>query len=81
MGRTPLHLASIRGHSEVVYLLLQFGANVDMTDIDNNTASHFAAEYGHLSVLELLLQYFPDVTIKNRLSKMPVEISVSNDIT
>lgn len=39
-GRTALHHASKRGHDEVVKLLLDYGAQVDLQDQNGNTALH-----------------------------------------
>lgn len=55
-GRTPLHLAVLRGHAPLVRLLLQRGAPVGAVDRAGRTALHEAAWHGHSRVAELLLQ-------------------------
>lgn len=55
-GRTPLHLAVLRGHTRLVRLLLQRGAPVGAVDRAGRTALHEAAWHGHSRVAELLLQ-------------------------
>ncbi len=39
-GNTPLHLASYEGRFELIHLLLQAGACVNMKDRDGNSALH-----------------------------------------
>ena len=59
---TPLHLASARGHAEVVALLLRSGASVfSVTHSRGETALHLAAKYGSLNTIELLLKNSADV--------------------
>lgn len=46
----------IRGNEEIAFLLINAGAEINNTDIDNNTALHFATTKGHVNVVELLLK-------------------------
>ncbi|XP_063091331.1 ankyrin repeat domain-containing protein 65 isoform X1 [Cavia porcellus] len=55
-GRTPLHLAVLRGHAPLVHLLLRRGARPDLTDGAGRTPLHEAAWHGHSRVAELLLR-------------------------
>jgi len=43
-GYTPLWLSVRKGHEEVVKLLLESGANVDIQGKDGKTVQHFAVE-------------------------------------
>lgn len=55
-GQTPLFLASMNGHLEVVEFLLGKGAKVDVTDtFYKSTAIGFAAGRKHFAVVKLLL--------------------------
>jgi ankyrin repeat protein len=60
-GLTALHLASSRGHSDMVALLLRQavagGRRIDVNAVDLNgrTAVDYCAYYGHTSCLEALL--------------------------
>lgn len=45
--RTPLHLACIRGHLEIVRMMVSSGVNKNCRDFDENTPLHFASEYGN----------------------------------
>lgn len=54
-GRTPLHLASCRGYTDIVHLLLQHGADPNARDSVGNTPLHLAAVSSKISVVTLLL--------------------------
>ncbi|XP_052505750.1 ankyrin repeat domain-containing protein 66 [Budorcas taxicolor] len=52
--RTPLHWAAIKGHMEVLQLLIKHGARPCLVTDVGWTPAHFAAESGHLNVLKAL---------------------------
>jgi ankyrin repeat protein len=52
---TPLHLASRRGHSQVVKELREHGADVEAKELDGWTPLHCACCEGHLAVVNELL--------------------------
>ena len=53
-GRTPLHMAAIRGHREMVEVLLSKGALVNAVDGDGWTPLRWATASGAREVSELL---------------------------
>lgn len=55
-GRTPLHLASSKGHLGCAELLLGAGAEVDARSKDGRTALFRAAAHGDRPMVKLLLQ-------------------------
>lgn len=54
-GWTPLHYASDRGHSAVVSVLLDEGANASSKDGMKRTPLHLAAARGHVECVKALL--------------------------
>ncbi|KAK1170189.1 hypothetical protein AOXY_G6981 [Acipenser oxyrinchus oxyrinchus] len=55
-GRTPLHLAAYKGHTEVVRILLKADCDLDIQDDSEQTALHRAAVVGNTDVISALLQ-------------------------
>lgn len=55
MGRTALHHAAAQGHSDVVRLLLDHGASIDVEDTQMITPLRTASQKGQTSVVEHLL--------------------------
>lgn len=53
---TPLFYAAIRGHREIVDLLLEQKAEIEVTDIYERTPLSAAAEHCHIEIVTLLLE-------------------------
>ena len=53
--QTSLHIASSEGHLDIVYLLLEQGADVDAKDDNGRTAYLIALDNGRHEVAQLLL--------------------------
>jgi len=61
-GQTALMLAASHGRLDMVRLLLEAGANVNVRDEDGSTALMCAAEHGHANILKYLLS-LPDTDV------------------
>jgi ankyrin repeat protein len=65
IGCTPLHLASFKGMTKIVELLIENGASVDDTDNNGNTALHYAVgEKGKAffdSLLNLRISWWKEI--------------------
>uniref|UniRef100_A0A8C9XIU9 Ankyrin repeat domain 6b n=1 Tax=Sander lucioperca TaxID=283035 RepID=A0A8C9XIU9_SANLU len=55
-GRSPLHLAAYKGHTEVVRILLKAGCDLDIQDDGEQTALQRAAVVGNSDVISALIQ-------------------------
>lgn len=53
---TPMDCAAAKGHSTLVSILLNAGADVDPTDKLKVTPLQLAAQEGHLNVVNILLE-------------------------
>jgi len=49
-GRTPLHLASERGHVDVAWMLVECGADVSAQAKDRSTPLHWVSLHGLLCI-------------------------------
>jgi len=56
LNRSPLHLAVLNGHLEIVDLLLENGAKITAKMIDGRTSVHLASQSGYLDILKLLFK-------------------------
>ncbi len=58
-GRTPMHWACYKGHTEVVYRLCELGANMEAVDAMRRTPLHWAARRGHTGCVQVPSSLFP----------------------
>lgn len=71
-GRNALHIATLRGHVEVVKVLCLHKIDWDAADLEGNTALHFAAEGGYKEIIIHLLSV-GCVLRKNRDKLTPID--------
>jgi Protein kinase domain/Ankyrin repeats (3 copies) len=77
MNRTPLHLATIHNHINVVKLLIHEGAIIDLVDNDVNTPLHYASTQGYSEMVDWLLKKNPKLDIKNHRERTPADIALN----
>lgn len=69
-GQTTLMLAASHGKLDVVNLLLECGADVNIQDDDGSTALMCAAEHGYLDIVNALSSHPEcDLTTKDNVSQ------------
>ncbi|XP_064884448.1 ankyrin repeat domain-containing protein 27 isoform X6 [Columba livia] len=56
-GFTPLHMAALHGHSELVSLLLRHGARISARNAKHAVPLHLACQKGHFQVVKCLMDY------------------------
>jgi hypothetical protein len=74
-GKTPLIIASKRGHLDIVKKLLEKGADVNCKDANGKTPLIIASECGHLNIVKNLLGKGADVNCKDANGKTPLIIA------
>ncbi len=78
-ARTPLMLAAIIGDQMCLGLLLQAGADVNVTDMYGNTALVLAAKYGHCRCLEAFVKAGANVNHVNALQNTALILATRNN--
>ncbi|CAF3150767.1 unnamed protein product [Rotaria sp. Silwood2] len=67
LRQTLLHCASKKGHKDLVrWLVKERAANLDIVDINLNSALHLAAYAGHHSIVKYLLAHGADTLLINK---------------
>lgn len=70
-GSTALSSAALFGHTKVIALLLEAGADINARNRDGGTPLHSAAFLGQYEAAKLLLENGADINIKNRVGGIP----------
>jgi ankyrin repeat protein len=70
----------LKGHEEIVELLIAEGADVNARDNYKWTPLNYAAHGGHKEIVELLIAAGADVNARDKDGKTPFDVS-SNDET
>ncbi|XP_072135805.1 ankyrin repeat domain-containing protein 27 isoform X2 [Mobula birostris] len=71
-GFTPLHVAALHGHFELVSLLLRHGANVNTKNSNNSTPLHLACQHSDLQIVKYLLNYNAKLNKKDLYGNTPL---------
>lgn len=69
---TPLIKASTSGSVDVVKILLNAGADVNLENMQGNTALHSAARFGHADIVSVLIESGADNSSENSLGWTPL---------
>jgi ankyrin repeat protein len=80
-GNTPLHYATLNGHTHIAKLLLDENADINTQDNDGNTPLHYAAQKGYSEIIKLLFQQNGiHKEIRNKDKKKPVDLAQGKEI-
>jgi ankyrin repeat protein len=72
-GQTPLHFACFsNGNSQIISLLINKKAEVNIQDNDGNTALHAASEFGNLDAVKLLVTAEANQNISSKKGITPL---------
>ncbi|KAM4704908.1 uncharacterized protein WCC33_009720 [Rhinophrynus dorsalis] len=77
-GWSPLLVAAEQGHTEIVKILLQNHARVDVFDEHGKAALHLATENGHDKIVDILLRHKAFVNAKTKLGLTPLHLCAQN---
>ncbi|KAF8917871.1 ankyrin repeat-containing domain protein [Mucidula mucida] len=64
-GKTALHIAALKGKEELVRMLCELDADVDLPDNKGNSPLHSASAWGHIPVVQLLIERGCSHTARN----------------
>lgn len=64
---------------EIAHLLLKYGEDVNVTNINGTTPLHYAAMMGHLGMVQLLVAMGADVRVRNIYNMTPLHYAIGND--
>jgi ankyrin repeat protein len=76
--RTALHVACQNNHCEIVSLLIEAGANVNVNDTNNKTPLHLAAASGSREALILLCGNGATVNVRDEHGTSPLHLAARN---
>ena len=80
-GYTPLHLACIKGHINIVKILL-FLKEIDVNILQekDGTPLHIACKKNDMQIVSILVSFKANLNIKNSDNKLPVDLTTDDNI-
>ncbi|QBB84304.1 hypothetical protein DEJ70_06355 [Wolbachia pipientis wAlbB] len=78
-GWSPLHMAAGNGHYNVVKLILDNEADIDVAMTNGRSPLHMAAQNGHYNVVKLLLEHGAIVGNDDKKGCTPLHLAAESD--
>jgi len=75
---TPLHWAALKGHMDMVDMLLSFGADIDTTDDSLRTPLYLAALGSHAVAAKLLIDKGADISASDHVGQTALHQAASH---
>lgn len=79
-GNTPLHLATLQGHTEVVKLLSALEADLGVRDQAGYEPVHMAALHGHVNCLMTLVAMGATINSQTDDKKTPLHLAAMRSV-
>ncbi|XP_062926414.1 uncharacterized protein si:ch211-223a10.1 [Mobula hypostoma] len=76
-GFSPLHHAALCGHKELVYLLLEHGADTNLPNDAGETPFHFACRRGEVYIMDQMVKRGADILTRDHQGKTALHHAVS----
>jgi len=77
--KSILSQAAIHNRPDIVQLLLNLQADVNITDLQKCTALHYSVQLPDTKVTEILLAAGADVTLEDHTGTLPVDLAVKGN--
>jgi len=78
-GKTSLHWATqYWGNVEIVRMLIDAGADVNLKDNNGDTPLHVAAKYGRVEIVRILINARANLDVQNNHDETPVHYAAMN---
>ncbi|XP_074657628.1 transient receptor potential cation channel subfamily A member 1-like [Tubulanus polymorphus] len=74
-GRSPLYLATSRGHTDVVEYLILLGADISLPNKEEKSPLYVAAYFGHLEIVASLLSAGVDINQSDSHNKTALYVA------
>ena len=71
----PIHSAAAGNYTDIVKLLIEAGAEVNVKQQAGSTPLHAAAQYGNLDMLIVLLEFGAEVNVRMEGGKLPADLA------
>jgi palmitoyltransferase len=78
-GRSPLHVAALGGHKDIVTELLERGADINIVNHNRFTPLHWAVVAGYISTVHFLISKGADINMRDIKGRNILHLAAEND--